>query len=306
MTEAELANIERLYRVRPRNRFARLTAIVMAALVIVAWLIGDFFAADVFSARRWSNLQRFVGELRPYPLQGESFEWSLALQWAWEIFTSRGWQAVVTTLAISVAAIVLASIGGALLTLPAARNVATAEPFLIGVGKRSRWSALVWKSVVGVTRLLMIFLRAIPEYVWAFLLLALIGPTAWPAVLALALHNTGILGKLSAEVVEDLPSPPLMALRALGASRLQISATAIFPLALPRFLLFFFYRWETCVREATVLGMLGIVSLGFWIQDARARNFYDEMFFLVLLGALLVLLGDIVSAVARAMVRKAS
>ena len=81
---------------------------------------------------------------------------------------------------------------------------------------------------------------------------------------------------------------------------------AALPVALPRFLLFFFYRWETCVREATVLGMLGIVSLGFWIQDARARNFYDEMVFLILLGALLVIIGDVISTLVRAYVRRIS
>ncbi|MEO1367496.1 MAG: hypothetical protein AAFX50_10000, partial [Acidobacteriota bacterium] len=81
--------------------------------------------------------------------------------------------------------------------------------------------------------------------------------------------------------------------------------TAILPASVGRFLLFFFYRWETCVREATVLGMLGIASLGFWILEARARNFYDEMFFFVLLGALLVLIGDVVSALSREAVRRA-
>ncbi len=53
------------------------------------------------------------------------------------------------------------------------------------------------------------------------------------------------------------------------------------PLALPRFLLYFFYRFESCIREATVLGMLGTVSLGYWIQDARGRQSYDEMLLLV-------------------------
>ncbi|MCZ6751465.1 MAG: ABC transporter permease subunit, partial [Acidobacteria bacterium] len=92
--------------------------------------------------------------------------------------------------------------------------------------------------------------------------------------------------------------------RALGATRAQMVFSALFPLTFSRFLLFFFYRWETCVREATVLGMLGISSLGFWIQDARARNHYDEMFFLILLGGLLVLIGDLVSAAAREWVRR--
>ncbi len=58
---------------------------------------------------------------------------------------------------------------------------------------------------------------------------------------------------------------------------------------LGRFLVFFFYRWETCVREATVLGFVGVGSLGLFIQDARARDLYDEMMVLVLAGAGLVL-----------------
>jgi ABC-type phosphate/phosphonate transport system permease subunit len=59
------------------------------------------------------------------------------------------------------------------------------------------------------------------------------------------------------------------------------------------------------VREATVLGMLGIVSLGYWIQDARARNHYDTMILLVGIAVVLVLIGDLVSVVARRVVRDA-
>ena len=54
-----------------------------------------------------------------------------------------------------------------------------------------------------------------------------------------------------------------------------------------------------------MLGMLGIVSLGYFIMDARARNHYDEMIFLVLLGAAIVIAGDVVSALARRAVRRA-
>ena len=60
------------------------------------------------------------------------------------------------------------------------------------------------------------------------------------------------------------------------------------------------------MREATVLGMLGVVSLGYWIQDARAKHFYDEMLFFVALGAIIVLLGDLLSAAARRFLRRAT
>ena len=105
--------------------------------------------------------------------------------------------------------------------------------------------------------------------------------------------------------VENLPPGPLRALRALGAGRVPLALVGVYPAALPRFLLYFFYRWETCVREATVLGMLGIVSLGYWIDDARHRFRYDEMVFWILAGAAIVLLGDLLSAVVRRWLRRA-
>ena len=162
---------------------------------------------------------------------------------------------------------------------------------------------MIWKSLVAVTRAFLIFVRAIPEYVWAFLFLAMLGSKAWPAVLALALHNTGILGKLGSEVVENVEPAVPKALRGLGSLRTQIAVLGMFPVVFTRFLLFFCYRWETCVREATVLGMLGFASLGYWIADARARDRYDEMLFFILLGAVLVLLGDVVSALTRRFLR---
>ncbi len=147
--------------------------------------------------------------------------------------------------------------------------------------------------------------RALPEYIWAFLLLALLGPSVWPMILALALHNTGILGKLTAEVIENVDNRAPSALRGLGAGRLAIVSAALVPLSLPRFLLYFFYRWETCVRESTVLGMLGMASLGFWIVESRAANAYDEMLFFVVCGMILVAVGDLVSAVVRHLLRRA-
>ena len=291
-----MEDLDRLYHERPKNHLVRFSLLAMIALIAGTWIFGNFVETE--NTNRLANVERFLNELQPYPLQDRNFDLSIALSWSSDLIDEKGWEAMSTTLAISVAAIVLAGIWGTLLALPAARNITagfTYDP-----------PKLLWILIVGATRLVLIFLRAIPEYVWAFLLLAMLGPTAWPAVLALALHNSGIIGKLFAEVIEDLPREQLRSLTSIGASRLQIVMAAVAPAALPRLLLFFFYRWETCVREATVLGMLGIVSLGFWIQDARARNFYDEMFFLILLGAFIVMIGDVVSTLVRAYVRRAS
>ena len=300
------AEIARLYHRRPRSRFARWSGAALVLLVILAWSSRELRPGDFFSPRRLANLERFLGELRPYPLQGKDFDFSVAASWAAELMAEKGWSAAGVTLAMSVAAIVLAALGGLAMTLFAARTLATPEPYLPAPRPPSRSRRLLWRALVVCARAVLIFVRSIPEYVWAFIFLAVLGPTAWPVVLALAVHNSGILGKLTAEVVENLDPEPLAALRGLGATRLQITAAGLFPLILPRFLLYFFYRWETCVREATVLGMLGIVSLGYWIVDARARNHYDEMIFFVLIGAGIVLIGDLVSAVAREVIRRAA
>jgi phosphonate transport system permease protein len=277
---------------------------LLALLVAASWIAGRFDPTGWFDDRRRANLVRFLGELRPWPLR-EGSEGGTLGSWLAGLWRDGGADAVTSTLAISVAAIVLAGLAGALLSLPAARNFANPRPFLPGGRPAGRLSVAAWNAVVGLTRALLVFLRALPEYVWAFLLLGLLGPTAWPLVLALAIHNTGILGKLTAEVVENTDTAAPSALRGVGATRAQVVLGAILPASLPRFLLYFFYRWETCVREATVLGMLGMASLGYMIMEARAGNRYDEMLFFVLLGVGLVLLGDLVSALVRRAVRRA-
>ena len=298
--------IRALYRQRPRSLYLRVTAAAAAAIVAVSWWSGEFSLDALASERRLRNLRRFLAELWPHPLQGRDFDLSVAWQWTRHLLADRGLVAAGTTLAISIAAIVLAGILAALLALPAARSFATPEPFVGALRPAGAARAAWWKALQAASRSVLVFARAVPEYIWAFLLLILLGPSAWPAVLALAIHNAGILGKLASEVVDDLERAPLAALRAAGATRAQIAVNAIVPLVFNRTLLFFFYRWETCVRDATILGLLGIVSLGYWIQDARARNHYDEMLLFVLIGAVLVIISDVISAVARESVRRSN
>jgi phosphonate transport system permease protein len=305
-----------LHAARPRSAFLRWSAVGAGALTVWAWWAGSFDPGDLVSAQRMRNLKRFLGEIRPYPLQGADWSWGVAWDWTWTMFTEgvqgamfempSGAEAVGLTLAISIVAIVLAGIGGVIAAFPAAHTFATPHPFLPGSNRAGPLAHRAWRVLLLVTRGLLIFMRSIPEYVWAFLLIGMLGISAWPAVLALAIHNTGILGKLDAETVENLSPKSLAAMRGVGASRRQVAVAGALPAALSRFLLYFFYRWETCVREATVLGMLGIVSLGYALNEARIRDRYDEMVFYVALGAILVLVGDLVSAVARSIVRRSS
>ena len=293
---------------RPRRPFLVWSLRLFALLLAASWLLGDFQLAAGHWERRAINLERFLGDVQPWPVQ-EGEGWAQAWPWALRLWQEGAAQAVAATVAMSLLAMVLAGLVGTLAGLPAARNLTSSRPFLVGGENPALWRRAVHGGVLFGGRLLLVFLRSIPEYVWAFLFLAMLGPTAWPLVLALALHNAGILGKLGSEVVENTDHGRSGggisgALRGLGAGRAHIVLAGILPQAMPRFLLYYFYRWETCVREATVLGMLGVMSLGFLVVEARAHNRYDEMLFCILLGALLIMVGDAFSAVIRHLVRR--
>jgi phosphonate transport system permease protein len=295
-----------LFRARPRDRFLRGFLWVAGLCVAGAWASGELSGEGLLTARRRANLWRFLSQdLAPAPLRGGEQSWT---QWSAGLLDGRGLgaalEATATTFWIAVLATVLAAAVGAALAPFAASTLTTADPY--GDGARDRAAAgRPWRLVRRSVRLALVLMRSVPEYVLAFLFLSLFGPSAWPAVLALALHNGGILGRLGGETIENLESPALRQLRRGGASRGALWFTAIAPAATGSYLLYVFYRFETCVREATVLGLLGIVSLGYWVADMRARGFYDELGFLVLLGASLVLLADACSTLVRRYVRGA-
>ncbi|MCH7867083.1 MAG: ABC transporter permease subunit [Myxococcales bacterium] len=298
--------VEELWQNRPRSKFVRASLWAVFGLMILSWALGEFDWADLFSPRRRANLARFLVDVRPYPLQGVDWDWGIAWSWGRDLFAARGAEAARTTLGISLLAILLAGVLSIGLSLPAARNFASPEPFLPLGRPPSLWLRLAWSTVCHATRFVLILLRAIPEYLAAFLLLAILGPTPWTAIIALTIHNAGILGRLGAESIENIPIEAPRSLRALGAGRMRIASWIFFPELLPRLLLYFFYRWETCVRESTVLGLLGIVSLGFWIDDARTRGQMDVLVYFVILGVMIVIIGDIVSSLAREFLRRAN
>ncbi|OWQ91390.1 phosphonate ABC transporter, permease protein PhnE [Roseateles aquatilis] len=116
--------------------------------------------------------------------------------------------------------------------------------------------------VRAVSRLLLNALRSVPELVWASILLVSAGLGPMPGTLALALHTTGVLGRLMAEALENAPPQNAQALRWAGASRWQVFAYATLPQAAPQLLSYTLYRWENNIRAAAVLGVVGAGGLG--------------------------------------------
>ena len=292
--------LAKLYRERPRSWFLIVSAGLFLLLVLVSWSTGDFRFSDFTSERSVRNLDRFLNhDIIPKPIRDGEAGWEALPGWVGGVLDRDGWTAMGNTLWISIVAILFAAIGATCLVPGASRNIASSHPYISREHPSKRW-----RSVVFLCRGLLVFFRGIPEFIWAFLFIGILGINAWPAVLALALHNMGILGRLGAETVENLPMDIPRALRVSGASRRQVFLFGIFPLVLPRMLVYFFYRWETCVREATVIGLLGISSLGYYITEAHARFKYDELLLYILLGSAFILAGDFVSAIVRKCLRE--
>ena len=139
----------------------------------------------------------------------------------------------------------LAAAAGLLLALPASRMHE-------GVTPRRR----------APMRLLLNALRSIPELVWAALLLISAGLGPLAGTLALALHTSGVLGRLFAEAVENAPPGPAEALRAQGVGSTQVFLYATLPQVLPQLMSYTLYRWENNIRAAAVLGVVGAGGLG--------------------------------------------
>jgi phosphonate transport system permease protein len=131
-------------------------------------------------------------------------------------------------------------------------------------------------------RLLLAFLRSVHELVWAWLFVAAVGLFPMAAVLALALPYSGILGRVFAELFQDVPHGPLRALRSAGASETQVFWHGRLPFVLSDALSYTFYRLECGIRSATVLSFVGLGGLGFHIQIALADLAYARAWTFVL------------------------
>jgi phosphonate transport system permease protein len=119
-----------------------------------------------------------------------------------------------------------------------------------------------------ITRRILDFLRGLNEFVLALLFVAAVGLGPFPGILALAVHTTGILAKLFSEGIETIDAGQVEAVRAAGGSSLQVFTHAVWPQVVPHVVSMTLYRFESNVRGATVLGIVGAGGIGFYITEA--------------------------------------
>jgi phosphonate transport system permease protein len=197
---------------------------------------------------------------------------------------------------MSILAIAVASVGGLLLAFPAAHNLFLPGSLLNpdrGIGASFPWAGLL------LARAALLLTRAIPAPIWALVMVFVLFPGILPGAIALGLHNLGILGRLMAEVIENLDSRPLEALKAQGAPASLVFLYGVLPLSVPRFVAYALYRWEVCLRETVIVGLVGAGGLGRLLMEQLSS--FDYRGIVLTLGCFLLLtfIVDWVSASAR-------
>ncbi len=132
-------------------------------------------------------------------------------------------------------------------------------------------------SARALARAVLLFFRSIPEIIWAYLFVRIFGLGAGPAVIAIAITFSGILGKLYAELLESVDPEPVLALRTAGVGRVGALLYGALPQVRSEWMRYALFRFECGVRSGTVLGVVGAGGLGMEIDLAIRYLEYDTL-----------------------------
>ena len=149
----------------------------------------------------------------------------------------------------------------------------------------------------GFGHVFLVIVRSTPEYILAFILLQLWGPSMLPAIVALALHNSAIIGHLIGRFTENIT------LRQDSVTGINRYFYEVSPRIYRPMLALLFYRWEVILRETAILGMLGVATIGFYIDSAFADLRFDRALVLIAITAGLNICVDAISRSIRSHLR---
>ena len=217
--------------VLPRRSLARNLGSLLIWGGVAGLLAWSFHPAEVYRATHLVTDAANMGEYLKGFLRPDFTDWRVYVQ------------ETVLTVQIAIWGTVLSVVFGIPFALLSSGNVAPA-----------------W--VVQPIRRLMDATRAINELVFAVLFVVAVGLGPFAGVMAIFVHNLGIISKLFSEAVEAADPRPVEGIRATGASRMQEIVFGIVPQVAPLWSSYALYRFETNVRSATVLGLVGAGGIG--------------------------------------------
>ncbi len=225
-----------------RSRLARWSLLVGLAGLAAAWFASGVSLTGLASERTRDLTGRLVTDLWPPQLPLD------------------GWAALVGSVADTIAMALLAMAIAVLITLlvgPWATRTRTGSTGRAR-GPSRALDTLAWLGA----RLVLLVLRSVPPNVWAIVALLALFPGILPGALALGLYTGGILGRLVAEAWESVDTRARDALLQGGVSRTVAAVAAVTPPSAHHLLTYTLYRFEICVRDTAVVGVVGAAGLG--------------------------------------------
>lgn len=224
-------------------------------LVFILLMISGFVVADARNAGGfWDGLDN-IGD---YPAAVLSEAWEQRAQIP--SYLLKFLPALIETINIAAVSTLLGGIGGFFLAMHGTRGLALFP-----------WAIPFVRRVSDV-------MRAVPEIVIALLLIFVMGGGPVPAVIAIAIHTAGAIGKLFSEVAENVDLKPVEGLESVGANWSQRIFLGVVPQVAPNFLSYGLLRFEINIRASAILGFVGAGGLGYELRNAMSwgPGLFDE------------------------------
>jgi len=223
----------------------------------------------------WSNVARFLGhDIIPLPLRSGSLwhgeTWVALSSWVWRITAHQIAPGTARTLILAQIALVAAGMLALVLYPIVSRRFLGWTGHYLG-------------------RIVLVIVRSTPEYMLAYLLLQVMGPSMLPAIIALSLHNGAIIAYLLGRQADQLA----LRLDAPEGANLYFYQTT--PALYGQFLAYLLYRWELILRESAIFGILGVKTLGYYVDAAISELRIDTAALLLVGVAVLSMSVDALS-----------
>ncbi len=214
---------------------------------------------------------------------------SEVLSEAWEKIGSmpenlvKFFPALIETINIAAASTLIGTIAGTFLALMSTRGMA------------------LWPALIPLFRRIADICRAIPEIVIALVLIFVLGGGPVPAMIAIAIHTAGALGKLFSEVNENASLKPVEGLHSVGANWSQRMYLGVIPQVGPNYVSYALLRFEINIRASAILGFVGAGGLGYELRNSMSwgQGRYDEAAAIFLLLFVTIVVVDQISGVLR-------
>lgn len=247
---------------RRKRLYGGITLSIFALLMVSGFLLADGRNAGGF----WDGLHRIFD----FPAQVISEAWTSRADMPGHLVTF--FPSLIETINIAAVSTMVGALGGIVLSLLSTRGMAR-YPRLIPLFRR-----------------IMDVMRAMPEIVVALVLIFILGGGPVPAMIAIAFHTAGALGKLFSEVNENASLKPVEGLQSVGATWSQRMMLGVIPQVLPNYLSYGLLRFEINIRASAILGFVGAGGIGYELKNAMSWGLgkFDEAaaIFILLFGAI--------------------